>query len=221
MKEIWKKIPGYPSYSISTIGRVRRDVPKFGFKLGILKGHTVGGYKRISIVAGNKKRPHAKVHRLMLITFKGPCPPGRMGLHSNDVKADNRLSNLYWGTPQQNFDDRKKNGIVSGQAGLTFEERNKSSKKAHATIKRNGTSIGMAALTIKERKISAQKAIQTKRQKGIPLNGNVSKEKRREASLKAVKTKLRLGIPLNGNISKEEQHIASIKGWVTRKRNKK
>lgn len=52
-----------------------------------------------------------RVHRLVLEAFVGPCPPGLQGLHENDVPSDNRLSNLYWGTPGQNMRDRVRNGV--------------------------------------------------------------------------------------------------------------
>lgn len=50
------------------------------------------------------------IHELMLETFKGERPAGLYGLHKNDNKTDNRLGNLYWGTPKENMADAKKNG---------------------------------------------------------------------------------------------------------------
>jgi hypothetical protein len=38
------------------------------------------------------------VHRLVLEAFSGACPDGLSGLHANGDYADNRISNLRWGT---------------------------------------------------------------------------------------------------------------------------
>ena len=70
----------------------------------------------------NGRRPHriinthgypafgaSLVHRLVLETFVG-LSGGLQGQHKNDVKTDNRLSNLKWGTHQQNMDDAERNG---------------------------------------------------------------------------------------------------------------
>lgn len=53
------------------------------------------------------------IHNLILTTFKGSRPQGMQGCHKNDIKWDNRISNLYWGTPKQNDEDRIKNGHYS------------------------------------------------------------------------------------------------------------
>lgn len=45
------------------------------------------------------------VHILVLEAFVGPRPEGHWGLHRNDVPDDNRVENLYWGTPGQNGAD--------------------------------------------------------------------------------------------------------------------
>ena len=46
------------------------------------------------------------VHELVLSTFVGPRPEGHYGCHKDDVPANNRLTNLYWGTPTQNCADK-------------------------------------------------------------------------------------------------------------------
>lgn len=52
----------------------------------------------------------ATLHVLVLTAFKGPCPSGAWGLHKDDNPHNNRLSNLYWGTPTQNALDRACSG---------------------------------------------------------------------------------------------------------------
>jgi hypothetical protein len=59
----------------------------------------------------------AHVHWLVLEAFVGPRPRGMLGLHKNDIKSDNDLENLYWGTPSQNMQDRTRNGHADMNRG--------------------------------------------------------------------------------------------------------
>lgn len=118
MKEIWKEIPGYEGqYEVSDRGRVRS-----------LDRVTSHGRKRkgkvLSTVPGSKGYPQLKlsrdgvsnmrsVHALMAETFFGPRPPGMFVSHLNDVKADCRLENLAYQTPEQNTADAARNGKLA------------------------------------------------------------------------------------------------------------
>jgi hypothetical protein len=62
-------------------------------------------YPRVKI---NKR--YKRLHIVMLEAFVGPRPKGLLGLHKNDVKTDNSLENLYYGTPTRNVLDRAQNG---------------------------------------------------------------------------------------------------------------
>lgn len=50
------------------------------------------------------------VHHLVLETFVGFREEGTEARHLNDVKSDNRLENLCWGTHGENYADRVVNG---------------------------------------------------------------------------------------------------------------
>lgn len=50
------------------------------------------------------------VHRLVLLAFVGPCPPGQQGLHWDDDPLNNCLDNLRWGSPGDNMRDCIRNG---------------------------------------------------------------------------------------------------------------
>lgn len=92
--EVWKDIPGKPGYRVSDQGRV------IGPRGKILKPSVLSnGYLQVHV------RGEELVHRLVLFAFVGPCPPGMQTLHDNNIKSDNRLSNLSWGTPKQNARD--------------------------------------------------------------------------------------------------------------------
>jgi len=53
------------------------------------------------------------LHTVMLEAFVGPRPRRNMeGRHLNDVKSDNRIENLEWGTRKQNAEDACRNGTL-------------------------------------------------------------------------------------------------------------
>jgi len=114
MKEIWKSIPEYKGlYEVSNMGRVRKACSNGGWKkFHILKPRF--GYNRRYLVVRlhkNKLIKEYAVHGLVLLAFRGLCPKGMEGSHLNDVKLDNRLKNLRWGTHKQNTTDAIRNGI--------------------------------------------------------------------------------------------------------------
>lgn len=107
MVEKWKDIPGCPSYQASTNGRVRSF--KWG-KARVLKPQTArSGHQRVSISQDGVSRP-TLIHQLVLRTFVGPCPNGYVCRHVNGDPADNRLSNLKWGTASDNALDSVRHG---------------------------------------------------------------------------------------------------------------
>lgn len=81
----WKDIPGFTGFQVSDLGNVRR-----GEKL--LRQHVAakGGGRYVNL--GKTTR---LVHKLVLLAFIGPRP-GRI-THRNGNRADNRLSNLFYG----------------------------------------------------------------------------------------------------------------------------
>jgi hypothetical protein len=59
----------------------------------------------------NGKLVNRLVHRIILETFVGPCPPGMECRHVlNNNPSDNCLVNLAWGTKGENAEDKKRHG---------------------------------------------------------------------------------------------------------------
>lgn len=114
-RETWAPVPGGWAYEVSSAGRVRRvncDPKK----------PTVGaqGYDVVSLSRGGKSYART-VHRLVLEAFRGERPRGQEARHLNGNRADNRLSNLAWGTPKENAADRITHDSQQ-RLGPVFEE---------------------------------------------------------------------------------------------------
>ncbi|MCB0072960.1 MAG: HNH endonuclease [Caldilineaceae bacterium] len=125
----WRSIPNWPMYRINSEGEVQsRWKPggrrRIGKRWHSITGDIAAGYRRITLYDGNRRK-RISVHRLVLGVFVGPCPRGMEACHRNGDRQDNRLSNLYWGTPQQNWRDRKRHGNESSTPG---------SKNIHAKL---------------------------------------------------------------------------------------
>lgn len=115
--ERWRSVPGYEGlYSVSDLGRVRRDAAGVGTHAGrILKlSHHNNGYRHVILFAKGVKRLWF-VHRLVTAAFIGPCPAGYEVDHINANRADNRVTNLRYLTKAQNV---SKPGERNGRAKL-------------------------------------------------------------------------------------------------------
>lgn len=99
--EIWKAVPGYPDYEVSSYGQVRsfkRD--KSGYILS--QRLDKKGYCHVAFnIPGGKK--DFQTHRLVLLTF---CPNENASNlevnHKDENKQNNHLDNLEWLTHKEN-----------------------------------------------------------------------------------------------------------------------
>ena len=105
--EIWKPIEGFPHHVISNLGRIKSWHGPSRF---IGNGLNFKGYRNVQLNAGGKKH---LVHRLVLETFVGPCPPGCEANHKNGIKTNCKLSNLEWVPPGVNQAHAYKIGLRS------------------------------------------------------------------------------------------------------------
>lgn len=114
-------IAGFPGYRVGDDGSVwsqwclrggrstrRRELCNEWKRL---KTTLKSGYPRITLINHLGEKIEFHVHVLVLTVFVGPRPsPYMQCLHANDISTDNRLSNLRWGTPAENWEDSKRNG---------------------------------------------------------------------------------------------------------------
>jgi NUMOD4 motif/HNH endonuclease len=152
--ERWLPIPGYEGfYEVSDLGRVRsldrtelvdaRDRCTYTRRR---RGRVLrvnpdkDGYHKVRL-GRDGFQIERKVHALVLETFDRPCPEGMECRHLNDIKADNRLVNLAWGTQSENKQDELRNGRNRNLSkthclkGHPYDEKN-----TRVSVRGNGTS---------------------------------------------------------------------------------
>lgn len=154
MQEIWKNIPDFPGYQVSNLGRIWSEKTK-----RLRKSHKQQkGYWHIVLCHKNKTKT-IRLNRLVLEIFAGPAPsPEHHAAHKDGDKDNNTVSNLYWATPQENVNDRKRHGTYySGcdhpmakltNGDLVYAKWLRSIKYTWATI---GAELGVHPDTISQR----------------------------------------------------------------------
>lgn len=123
-EERWNEIPGCNGYyDVSSLGRIRSWMSgRFGRrKVPLIKRQFIGsnGYPEVGIHVDGKKR-NMLVHELVLISFIGKRPNDCVACHKNDIRTDNRISNLRWDTRSENYLDSISNtgGVLNGPRSL-------------------------------------------------------------------------------------------------------
>jgi hypothetical protein len=135
--EEWKAIPGFPGYEVSDRGRVRSYFQRKGRQWKgawkhaeapqrIIKPRISRGYLTVSLCRDGKRHT-VDIHRLVLLAFIGPCPPGMEACHGDGVRHHCTLNNLRWDTTSNNHLDKREHGTdsrgeKSGKAKLTDDQ---------------------------------------------------------------------------------------------------
>ena len=115
--EEWKDILGFEGiYQASNFGRVksleRIDARGNRAKERILKAKLVCGYYQVCLCKQSIKKTYL-VHRLVWEAFNGQIPENMQINHINEIKSDNRLSNLNLMTAKENSNWGTRNERVS------------------------------------------------------------------------------------------------------------
>lgn len=109
--EVWLPIKNYEGrYEVSNFGRVKSLTSG---RQSIMRGSRFANgmqYKRVTLTSKDGIKATKYIHILVLETFIGPRPNGSWGLHNDGNVINCHLSNLRWGTSQENSLDRIKHG---------------------------------------------------------------------------------------------------------------
>jgi len=124
MKENWKNIKGYEGlYQVSDHGRVRSLDRVVSYRTGgrrNWKGKvrklsvSTAGYLCVNLYKNGTPKPYS-VHRLVALTFLGPCPKGLEVRHGVGGILDNTPKNLQYGTRSENYKDRIRDGTCNSK----------------------------------------------------------------------------------------------------------
>jgi hypothetical protein len=112
MQEQWRTVAGFPDYSVSNLGRVRRDAGGRGAVAGrVLKATTASnGYAMVGPRNGGKTVTKT-VHRFVAVAFLGPSPTdAHQVAHNDGDPLNNHAHNLRWATCAENHADKNLHG---------------------------------------------------------------------------------------------------------------
>lgn len=110
----FRELEDFPGYGVSEDGVVWSAKSGRWKKISGAVGQR--GYLQHVLCVGGKFR-HVMAHVLVLTAFRGPRPTRKHeSRHLDGCRQNNALSNLEWGTPQENTDDKRRHGTLkSGQ----------------------------------------------------------------------------------------------------------
>ena len=111
--EEWRPIKGWEMYEVSNMGRVKRTLQERFYLNGkscllseklMNQYYTWDGYAQVTLKQFGR-RGTLYVHRLVLIAFDilPPTPEHTQANHKDQNPKNNRLDNLEWVTPLQNW----------------------------------------------------------------------------------------------------------------------
>lgn len=90
----WRRIAGYPNYSVSSDGLISSWAYKIPRLLRPRKASDGLFYVQLCLRGRVITRP---IHQLVLEAFAGPRPEGAIAVHINGNKICNHIYNLRWG----------------------------------------------------------------------------------------------------------------------------
>ena len=121
IEEVWRDIDGYEGlYQVSSEGRVKSLKRKGRKNEYILKPVVTNcGYSQVGLRSGGKQKMF-KVHRLVCQAFHENPDNKPQVNHINEIKTDNRASNLEWSTAKENMN----HGTRNSRAGKAIAKAN-------------------------------------------------------------------------------------------------
>lgn len=141
----WTDVPGYPDYKVTRQGQIR------GPRKILRPMESESGHLYV-IAYHEKKGRKLFVHKAVLLTFKGPCPPGFEFRHLDGNPKNNWDYNLKWGTRVEQRADARRHGTLpigerSGTSKLT-EDQVRLAKTSTKSSRKLGQELGVSHTTI-------------------------------------------------------------------------
>ena len=147
--EEWRVIPGWRRYSVSSVGRIRRDAT------GLIRAQAAdsNGYPTVGLYQSGQN-DRLRVHGLLMRAFVGPRKDGEQVNHIDGVKHHNWLWNLEYVTTAENNRHAFATGLNHvgerhGQSKLT-EEAVRHIRASNKTATELATELGVASATVKD-----------------------------------------------------------------------
>lgn len=143
MKKIWRPCPFWPMLLVSNRGDVKNDIS--GHVYAQLEKH---GYKTIRVrEALTGKRIQLSVHRLVLVSFAGWPPKGKVACHVNGKRHDNKIENLMWATQDENIAQRDAHGTtMKGDNHYCAKITSKQARRAKLLLSKSYTAREVAKI---------------------------------------------------------------------------
>lgn len=105
--EEWRRIPSFPDYMVSSLGRVASH--KYRTPRLLQPVIHKSGYPRFGLYVGRKRIRKAS-HALVAEAFIGPRPDGMVIRHLDGDPSNNTPGNLAYGTNSENVVDQIRHG---------------------------------------------------------------------------------------------------------------
>jgi len=131
LKEIWRKVPGFLDYQVSSFGNVISY--RKGYLAKVKPWHTTHKYLQVNFQK-NGKRKMFKVHRLVALAFYGPS---KLHIdHRDERKTFNVLFNIRYCTVRQNviFCRENQRKIINRTSKYLGVYWSKQAKKWHSLL---------------------------------------------------------------------------------------
>lgn len=98
---ISKPVPGYPNYRVTRDGEIYSNYKKSSYKK-LTPRIKNNGYAIVSMRNAEGVKFTFNWHQVVAMTYI-PNPKNKPCVcHKNNIRTDNRVSNLYWGTHKEN-----------------------------------------------------------------------------------------------------------------------
>ncbi|MBK8173215.1 MAG: HNH endonuclease [Sandaracinaceae bacterium] len=165
MSDYGKPIPGFSGYTVTVDGTVYSHKRHHGQGTRPKKQWSDPEGRKTVTLCRDRKVHTSRVHRLVLEAHVGPAN-GLWALHRNGDCGDNRLENLYWGTPRENVADALRHGTFpTGRNHWTTRQRSLRGRELPHT-KLSSADV----LEIRERKAGGESATPIAAAKGVSVS---------------------------------------------------